>query len=86
MNSHVGVMIGGTKYVLPQSEKVADQLLLKANSADVATALAGKVSTNALESHTYDFSTNVGLYTGVRDLILALGGSVTNFPAINGGN
>ena len=42
--------------------------------------------TNALSGRIYDFSTNVGLYTGVRDLILALGGSVTNFPAINGGN
>ena len=48
MNSHVGVMIGGTKYVLPQSEKVAGQLLLKANSADVATALAQKAGTDAL--------------------------------------
>jgi len=42
--------------------------------------------TNALSGRIYDFSTNVGLYTGVRDLILAFGGSVTNFPAINGGN
>lgn len=35
-------------------------------------------------TNTYDFATNVGLYTAVRDLILALGGSVTNFPSIGG--
>lgn len=38
--------------------------------------------TNALAGKSYDFQTNVGLYTAVRDLITALGGSVTNFPAI----
>ena len=37
-------------------------------------------------SNTYDFASNVGLYTAVRDIILALGGGVTNFPSINGGN
>jgi hypothetical protein len=35
-----------------------------------------------LAGRTYDFATNIGLYTAVRDVILALGGSVTNFPAI----
>ena len=45
------------------------------------------VPTNALAGKTYDFQSNVGLYTAVRDLITALGGSVTNFPAIpQGGN
>lgn len=45
------------------------------NPIQAASLLYGK---------TYDFATNVGLYTAVRDLILALGGSVTNFPSIGG--
>ena len=40
-----------------------------------------------ISTNKYDFSTNVGLYTGVRDIIVAFGGTVTNFPAIpSGGN
>ena len=35
-----------------------------------------------LSGSVYDFSTNVGLYTAVRDLIRALGGSVVNFPEV----
>ena len=42
---------------------------------------------HVISTNKYDFSTNVGLYTGVRDIIVALGGTVTNFPAIpSGGN
>ena len=59
----------------------------------LVTNLVGRVAlTNDLPdvahslTNTYDFATNVGLYTAVRDLILALGGSVTNFPTIGGGN
>ena len=49
--------------------------------------LGSYAPTNALAGKTYDFQSNVGLYTAVRDLITALGGSVTNFPAIpQGGN
>ena len=45
------------------------------------------VPTNALAGKTFDFSTNAGLYLAVSNLITALGGSVTNFPAIpQGGN
>ncbi len=39
MNPHVGATIGGVGYTLPQSEKVADQLLLKANATDLPYAL-----------------------------------------------
>ena len=39
MNPHVGAVIGGVGYTLPQSEKVADQLLLKANATDLPYAL-----------------------------------------------
>lgn len=45
--------------------------------------LASSVATKTLSGNTYDFSTNVGLYTAVRDLVAALGGTVTNFPAIS---
>ena len=45
------------------------------------------VPSTALAGQTFDFSTNAGLYLAVSNLITALGGSVTNFPAIpQGGN
>jgi hypothetical protein len=62
-------------------------------SRQILTNLVGRVAlTNDIPdvahslTNTYDFATNVGLYTAVRDLILALGGSVTNFPTIGGVN
>lgn len=47
-----------------------------------AAYINDRVNVTPLAGRTYDFATNIGLYTAVRDVILALGGSVTNFPAI----
>lgn len=45
------------------------------------------VAVPTIAGQTFDFSTNAGLYLAVSNLITALGGSVTNFPAIpQGGN
>ena len=47
-----------------------------------AAYINDRVNVTPLAGRTYDFATNIGLYTAVRDIIQALGGSVTNFPAI----
>ena len=47
-----------------------------------ATYINDRVNVTPLAGRTYNFATNIGLYTAVRDIIQALGGSVTNFPAI----
>lgn len=47
-----------------------------------AAYINDRVNVTPLAGRTYNFATNIGLYTAVRDVILALGGSVTNFPAI----
>lgn len=47
-----------------------------------AAYINDRVNVTPLAGRTYNFATNIGLYTAVRDLIQALGGSVTNFPAI----
>jgi len=38
--------------------------------------------TNALQGHTFDFSTQYGLYSAVSNLVILFGGSITNFPAL----
>lgn len=47
-----------------------------------AAYINDRVNVTPLAGRTYDFATNIGLYTAVRDIIQALGGSITNFPAI----
>jgi hypothetical protein len=47
-----------------------------------AAYINDRVNVTPLAGRTYNFATNIGLYTAVRDIIQALGGSVTNFPAI----
>lgn len=63
----------------------------KPDAADIPPAVSNivtaayindRVNVTPLAGRTYDFATNIGLYTAVRDIIQALGGSVTNFPAI----
>ena len=45
------------------------------------------IAVPTIAGQTFDFSTNAGLYLAVSNLVTALGGSVTNFPAIpQGGN
>ena len=52
-----------------------------ATTAFVQSALSS-ISVNPLAGNKYDFSTNADVYRAVKDIVEALGGSVTNFPAI----
>lgn len=63
---------------------IADIPDVPASVSNIVTAayINDRVNVTPLAGRTYDFATNIGLYTAVRDLIQALGGSVTNFPAI----
>jgi len=63
---------------------IADIPDVPATVSNIVTAayINDRVNVTPLAGRTYDFATNIGLYTAVRDVILALGGSVTNFPAI----
>lgn len=63
---------------------IADIPDVPATVSNIVTAayINDRVNVTPLAGRTYDFATNIGLYTAVRDIILALGGSVTNFPAI----
>lgn len=63
---------------------IADIPDVPASISNIVTAayINDRVNVMPLAGRTYDFATNIGLYTAVRDLIQALGGSVTNFPAI----
>ena len=58
--------------------------IASATVSNIVTAayISDRVNVTPLAGRTYDFATNIGLYTAVRDIIQALGGSVTNFPAI----
>ena len=63
---------------------IADIPDVPASVSNIVTAayINNRVNVTPLAGRTYDFATNIGLYTAVRDLIQALGGSVTNFPSI----
>lgn len=63
---------------------IADIPDVPASVSNIVTAayINDRVNVTPLAGRTYDFATNIGLYTAVRDIIQALGGSVTNFPAI----
>ena len=65
----------------PTVENSDDNTTAIATTAFVQSALRSAL-VNPLASHNYDFSTNAGVYRAVKDLVEALGGSVTNFPAI----
>ena len=57
---------------------------IPSTTSNIVTAayINDRVNVTPLAGRTYNFATNIGLYTAVRDIIQALGGSVTNFPAI----
>lgn len=63
---------------------IADIPDVPATVSNIVTAayINDRVNVTPLAGRTYNFATNIGLYTAVRDIIQALGGSVTNFPAI----
>ena len=73
------------KTVIPiNGSDVATIADIPASVSNIVTAayINDRVNVTPLAGRTYDFATNIGLYTAVRDIIHALGGSVTNFPAI----
>lgn len=73
------------KTVIPiNGSDVATIADIPASVSNIVTAayINDRVNVTPLAGRTYDFATNIGLYTAVRDIIQALGGSVTNFPAI----
>lgn len=73
------------KTVIPiNGSDVATIADIPASVSNIVTAayINDRVNVTPLAGRTYNFATNIGLYTAVRDIIQALGGSVTNFPAI----
>ncbi len=51
-------------------------------STNAATwAASGRVSTNSLSGQTYDFSDMRGVYLSLSNIIIQMGGTVTNFPS-----
>ncbi|MBO7688821.1 MAG: hypothetical protein J6V72_20745 [Kiritimatiellae bacterium] len=85
----ITIGLSGRIYQATAGGLIDDRILPNYGEVKSAISAAAQAATNytdaavsALSAITYDFATNVGLYTAVRDLIQALGGSVTNFPAI----
>jgi len=64
------------------ADEVGDIASATVSNIVTAAYINDRVNVTPLAGRTYNFATNIGLYTAVRDIIQALGGSVTNFPAI----